>query len=47
MLIKSSQYPEYQFEKHKGYGTQLHRDLILKHGISSIHRKSFCKKLQK
>lgn len=35
-------YPEYFFEKHKGYGTPLHRSLIKKYGLSPIHRKSFC-----
>jgi len=34
-------YPEYSFEKHKGYGTKVHMDAIREHGISSIHRKTF------
>ena len=34
-------YPDYQFAKHKGYPTKLHRDLIKKHGPSPIHRRSF------
>ena len=34
-------YPEYDFEKHKGYGTNAHRKSILKNGILPIHRKSF------
>lgn len=38
-------YPEYGFEKHKGYGTKAHTDAILEHGISPIHRKTFLKKL--
>jgi len=38
-------YPHYAFEIHKGYGTKLHYSLIKKHGLSEIHRKSFCKKL--
>lgn len=38
------EYPEYLFEKHKGYGTKAHIDLIGKYGLSSIHRVSFCKK---
>lgn len=38
-------YPEYQFLKHKGYGTALHRELILKYGPSSVHRKTFLKKI--
>ncbi len=39
------QYPQYRFDRHKGYGTQLHREMILKYGPSPIHRKSFLKKL--
>ena len=38
-------YPEYGFEKHKGYGTKEHTDAILKYGPSPIHRKTFLKKL--
>lgn len=40
-------YPEYCFEKHKGYGTKLHNELILKYGPSPVHRMSFLKKLLK
>lgn len=39
------EYPQYQLAKHKGYGTKLHRELILQYGASQIHRKSFLKKL--
>ena len=35
------QYPQYEFSKHKGYGTQRHRDLIEEHGPCPIHRKTF------
>lgn len=38
-------YPEYRFEKHKGYGTALHRELILEYGACPIHRKTFLKKI--
>jgi len=38
-------YPEYGFEKHKGYGTKEHTDAILKYGVCPIHRKTFLKKL--
>lgn len=41
----AKEYPEYGFEKHKGYGTKAHTDAILKHGICPIHRKTFLKKL--
>lgn len=43
----AEQYPEYQFEKHKGYGTKLHYEMILKYGPSPVHRPSFLKKLLK
>jgi len=45
LLEYDKQYPEYNFKKHKGYGTKEHTDLILKHGICPIHRPSFLKKL--
>ena len=41
----AEKYPEYQFDKHKGYGTKLHNELILKYGPSPVHRMSFLKKL--
>ncbi len=34
-------YPQYGFDKHKGYGTKLHRAILKKYGPSKIHRKSF------
>ncbi len=34
-------YPQYEFTRHKGYGTQLHRDLIAEHGPCPIHRRTF------
>lgn len=40
----AKQYPQYQFEKHKGYGTALHYKLLDEFGISDIHRRSFLKK---
>ena len=36
-------YPEYGFEKHKGYGTKAHIEVIKNKGICPIHRKSFVK----
>ncbi len=45
MLEMSEKYPEYQFEKHKGYGTKLHYEMIEKYGVSPIHRKTFLKKI--
>ncbi len=38
-------YPNYGFKKHKGYATKLHREAILKYGVSPYHRRSFLKKL--
>ena len=45
MLEMTDKYPEYCFEKHKGYGTKLHYEKILEYGPSPIHRMSFLKKL--
>lgn len=45
MLEIDKEYPQYNFKKHKGYGTKEHTDLILKYGISPVHRPSFLKKL--
>ncbi len=45
MLEEDEKYPEYNFKKHKGYGTKEHTDAILKYGVSPIHRPSFLKKL--
>lgn len=45
MLEYAKAYPQYCFEKHKGYGTKLHNEMILQHGPSPIHRMSFLKKL--
>lgn len=38
-------YPEYGFEKHKGYGTKQHREALLKYGPCPVHRMSFLKKI--
>lgn len=43
MKEMSEKYPEYMFEKHKGYGTKLHYQMLKENGISDIHRKSFLK----
>jgi ribonuclease HII len=34
-------YPQYEFARHKGYGTKLHRGLIAEHGPCPIHRRTF------
>jgi ABC-type glycerol-3-phosphate transport system permease component len=41
----AKEYPEYQFEKHKGYGTKLHRELLKEFGPCPYHRMSFLKKI--
>jgi len=41
MIEFSKTYPEYSFEKHKGYGTKAHVDAILEHGYTPEHRRSF------
>ena len=45
MLEMAELYPQYQFEKHKGYGTKLHYQMIREHGPSPIHRMSFLRKM--
>ncbi len=45
LMEYDGKYPEYNFKKHKGYGTKEHTDLILKYGPCEIHRMSFLKKL--
>lgn len=45
MLEMAEKYPQYQFEKHKGYGTKLHYEMISQYGVSPIHRRSFLKKI--
>lgn len=37
----SEKYPQYEFEKHKGYGTKKHIEHIKKYGYCRIHRRSF------
>lgn len=40
-------YPEYNFAKHKGYGTKEHREALIKYGPCPEHRMSFLKKILK
>ena len=43
MQLLSIDYPEFGFEKHKGYGTKQHKEAIKKNGlIEGIHRTKFC-----
>lgn len=41
MLEYNKQYPQYNFAKHKGYGTSEHIRLLKEHGACPIHRRSF------
>lgn len=40
----AEKYPQYAFEKHKGYGTKLHYEMLEKYGVSDVHRKTFLRK---
>ncbi len=41
MVEFARQFPEYGFEKHKGYGTRAHQEALKRHGVLEIHRKSY------
>jgi ribonuclease HII len=41
MRAYDHQYPQYQFAKHKGYGTKAHMDALQQYGVCPIHRKTF------
>ena len=43
MLEMDEKYPQYNFKKHKGYGTKEHIENLKKHGKCEIHRESFIK----
>jgi ribonuclease HII len=45
MVKIAKKYPQYLFEKHKGYGTKAHIEAIKKYGPCEIHRRSFIKKI--
>jgi len=45
MMEMAQQYPEYDFDKHKGYGTKLHYEKLRQYGPSPIHRRTFLKNL--
>ena len=45
MLEIAGKYPEYHFEKHKGYGTKLHYEALREYGPCEIHRPSFLRKM--
>ena len=45
MLEMAEKYPEYHFERHKGYGTKLHYEALREYGPCEIHRSSFLRKM--
>jgi len=45
LMRLASDYPDYGFDGHKGYGTQRHRRAILTHGATPIHRELFLRKI--
>ncbi len=47
MVRYAEKFPQYFFAAHKGYGTELHCEAIQKHGLSPLHRLSFCKRLKR
>lgn len=46
MVRFAKRYPAYLFKQHKGYGTLAHREAIRAHGLSEIHRQTYCRKFQ-
>ncbi len=47
MVRMSEKFPLYGFEKHKGYGTKMHREVLIANGPSSIHRRTFLRNFLK
>ena len=45
MLDLAEQYPQYGFEKHKGYGTAAHYTALREHGPCAAHRPTFLRKM--
>jgi ribonuclease HII len=45
MVEMHQTYPDYFFAKNKGYGTKEHRSMLLKKGMSPIHRRTFCENI--
>ena len=45
MLELAKEYPQYQFARHKGYGTKLHYEMLEAYGPAPCHRRTFLKKL--
>ena len=47
MIEYHQQYPQYGFDKHKGYGTVFHREMLRKYGPCPLHRRTFLHKILK
>jgi ribonuclease HII len=41
MTVQAAEYPQYGFDRNKGYGTENHRQAILEHGPCPLHRRTF------
>jgi len=41
MMEYSKEFPNYGFDKHKGYPTKLHKEMLKRYGLTRIHRKTF------
>lgn len=41
MIELAKEYPEYGFERHKGYPTKEHKEVLNKYGVTKVHRKSY------
>ena len=41
MMAYSKEFPNYGFDKHKGYPTKLHKEMLKKYGSTRIHRRTF------
>lgn len=44
MMELAERYPQYHFERHKGYGTKLHYEMIAQYGLCPAHRRTFLRK---
>lgn len=44
-VSKEIEFKVYDFARHKGYGTKAHREAIAKHGLSTLHRTSYCRNI--
>ena len=47
MQNAAQKYPDFRWEKNKGYGTKQHREAIIKFGYTPLHRQTFLRKLKK